>query len=277
VPVLGVAEGQATLGGGSALGLRPRDCLACYAVPDLGLRQTVGMVEITRAALAYAEARIVSERHWISPLCRAVVTHLRWPPTAEAAGVGLPKHGTAEESPDETPEAPLELLSLPALVHCWDPPGVGSPVDLIADRPDTRYRLGEAVRLTAKAPHPCHWLVVSVEPGDVVTVLYPNPWQSGEQPQAELNLLPPDAPVEIVAQEPVGFWCVRAFASARPFECDAEATSQASPDELATVRDEAAFLAALRRFLGGETAGKEEILPADGWATASVTLEVAGE
>jgi len=39
------------------------------------------------------------------------------------------------------------------------------------------------------------------------------------------------------------------------------------------VRDPAAFLAALRRFLGGE-AGEEGLLSAAGWTTGSVTLEV---
>jgi hypothetical protein len=263
-----------TLCGAAASGLGPRDRLACYAPQDLSVHQSVGTVEITRTTLTRAEARIMGDRHRIGSLCRAVVTQMRWPSAVEAAGVGLPKHGTAEGSLDEAPEAPPEPLSLPALVRHWEPLATSFPVELIANHPDARYRLGEAVRLTAKAAQPCHWLVVSLEPGDVVTVLYPNPYQPGEPPQAELHLLPPDAPVEIVAQEPAGFWCVRAFAAPRPFECDAAATSQASPDELATVRDEAAFLEALRRFLGGETAGEEDILPADGWATTSVTLEV---
>jgi len=270
VPVLGVVEERVTLGGGAALGLRPGDRLACYAPLDRQLHQPVGTVQVNAAALTQAEGRSLHPFHRIGLFCRAVVTHLRWPPAVPPPGPGPAKQAEPAPSPEGSPE---EALPLATLIRCWEPLGDGGSLTVSADRPDGRYRLGEAVRLTLQAPSPRYWLVVSVEPGEVVGLLHPNPWQPGKEPSAALRVLPPEAPVELVAPGPTGFWCVRAFASDHPFECEEGVLAPGGPDELPSVRDPAAFLAALRRFLGGE-AGEEGLLSAAGWTTGSVTLEV---
>lgn len=84
-------------------------------------------------------------------------------------------------------------------------------------------------------------------------------------------MLPKSADIERVIQPPTGWHTVRAVAAGQPFPF----AVPLELDEFPAIEDEAAFLATLRRFLGGE--GKEppeDVIPTSGWGTAQVGVEV---
>jgi len=256
VPILRSDGRQVTLGAGAALGLRLKDRLACYQAGDLKLARPVGTVQITKTDWDRAEAHILSASQPLHPQDRAVITHLAW--SQERVQLGADKG----------------FASLGEFLRLLENPNADLTVQIVADRESGRYALGDPISFRAEASQPCCWLVVSIDPDRCVRVLYPNPWQEALEPQQVLEVLPKSADVELVTQAPTGWHTVRAVAAGQPFSFPVPSEM----DEFPVIEDEAAFLAALRRFLGGaEETPAEEVIPTAGWGTAQVEVEVAGK
>lgn len=142
------------------------------------------------------------------------------PPAAESAPASVPPPVTPPIPSAPTPVAPVSPEPSPQAVtppeepapvatpaslgdSLWELVQGSEPLTLTPDR--TSHRVGERLKLTLNIPRAGYLNILGVGPDDQPKVLYPNKYVADNQVQpGEMKFPPPNMPIAIQAEEPVG-------------------------------------------------------------------------
>lgn len=138
------------------------------------------------------------------------------PPSPSAPAPVAPV--SPEPSPQAVtpPEEPAPVATPASLGDTlWELVQGSEPLTLTPDR--TAHRVGERLKLTLNIPRAGYLNILGVGPDDQPKVLYPNKYVADNQVKpGEMKFPPPDMPIAIKAEEPVGKTRLFALLSEKP-------------------------------------------------------------